>query len=268
MTTNVLAPESAVAQVRPRTASGTPFFAVMSSVILLLVLSGFSKTLYLRPVFNPPAIPWYLFLHGIVLTSWFVWMFVQTLLIRTGRTRLHRRLGVAGAVLAAVIPFAGLMATAGVVRRVVGSGIGLDADASVFVGLGITGGTVVRFLSGVVWGNLGGAVSFAVLAWTGIALRRRPAAHKRLMLFATIVVLGPALARLSRLAVFGGSEQGPFAPLVQISLLAAVIIHDVVTTRRIHLATVFGVVFPLALFTVLNAVAASNVGLAFVRWLQ
>jgi hypothetical protein len=267
MTTNVLAPESTVAQVRPRTASGTPFFAVMSGVILLLVLSGFSKTLYLRPVFNPPAIPWYLFLHGIILTSWFVWLFVQTLLIRSGRTRLHRRLGVVGAVLAAVIPFAGLMATAGVVRRVVGSGIALDTDANTLAGLGLSG-SVLRFMSGVVWGNVGGAVSFAVLAWTGLAMRRRPAVHKRLMLLATLAILGPALARLSRLAVFGGSEQSPFVLIVSLSLLGAVVVHDVVTTRRVHFATVFGGLFPIAMFAIFNAVAASNVGLAFVRWLQ
>jgi len=122
----------------------------------------FTRTLYL-PVFNPLAIPGYLFLHGIVRTSWFVWMFVQTLLIRSGRTTLHRRLGVTGAILAAIVPFAGLMATAGVVRRVVGSGIALDGDASALVGLGVSG-PVVRFLSGVVWGNLTSAVSFAVLA--------------------------------------------------------------------------------------------------------
>jgi hypothetical protein len=267
MTTNVLASESAVAQVRPRTATGTPFFAVMSGVILLLVLSGFAKTLYLRPVFNPPAIPWYLFLHGIVLTSWFVWLFVQTMLIRSGRTRLHRRLGVGGAVLAAVVPFAGLMATAGVVGRIVGEGFALDADAS---GLGIgVSGTVIRFVSGVVWGNLSNVVSFAVLAWTGLALRRRTAAHKRLMLLATIAILGPALARLSRWAVFGASEQGPFIPIVVMSLFVATIVHDVVTTRRIHPATIFGIVFQIAVFSILsNAVAASNAGLAFVRWLQ
>jgi len=267
MTSTVLAPESAVTQLRQRTATGNPFFAVMSGVILLLVLSGFARTLYLRQVFNPPAIPGYLFLHGIVLTFWFVWLFMQTLLIRSGQTRLHRRLGVVGAVLAAAVPFAGLMATAGVVRRVVGNGIALDADASALAGLGVTG-PVVRFLSGVVWGNLANAVSFAVLAWTGLALRRRTAAHRRLMLLATIAILGPALARLSRLAAFGASEQGPFTPIVIFSLFGAVVVHDLVTTKRIHPATAFGVLFPIALFPIFNAVAGSKVGLALVRWLQ
>ena len=176
---------------------------VISAVLLLIVLGGFTPTLDLRPVFKPPALPAYLFLHGIVLTSWFAWLFMQSLLIRSGKTALHRRLGVLGAVLAAAVPFAGLMATAGVTNRVAAAGIDLDADASVLVGLGLSGLTVREFLAFVAWANLSSAISFAVLAWTGILLRRRPAAHKRLMLLATVAILGPALARLSRLPIFG-----------------------------------------------------------------
>ena len=64
-------------------------------------------------------------------------------LIRSGRTALHRRLGVAGAVLAAAVPFAGLLATAGVVARVVAIGIDLNADASVLVGIGVAYGIYI-----------------------------------------------------------------------------------------------------------------------------
>jgi hypothetical protein len=268
MTTQVLDAESVATQVQRRIVGRNPFFAVMSAVTLLIVLSGFTPTLYLRPVFSPPAIPWYLYLHGMVLTSWFVWLCLQTLLIQTGRTRLHRRLGIAGAVLAAAVPFAGLIATAGVTGRVATLGIDLDADASVLLGLGVSGIPVLRFLSDVVWGNLTSAVSFAVLAWTGILLRRHAAAHKRLMLLATIAILGPALARLSRLPVFGGSEQGPFAAIVSLSLLGVIVVHDVATMRRIHPATVFGIVLPLGLFFVSTAIAGTDVGLGLVRWLR
>ena len=262
MSTQVLAPE-ALAQ--RRTIARNPFFAVMSAVILLLVLSGFTPTLYFRPLFKPRPIPGYLFLHGIVLTSWFVWFCVQSMLVQSGRTALHRRLGVVGGVLAAIVPFAGLMATAGAVGRVVASGISLDGDASV-LGIGVSG-PVVRFLSGVVWGNIASAVSFAILAWTGILLRRRIVTHKRLMLLATIAILGPALARLARLSIFGG-EQGVFTPLVSLTLLAAVIVHDIATMRKIHPATLLGVLFPLGLFFICTRIGATDAGLAFVRWLQ
>src|SRR4030095_16158501 len=138
MTTQVLTRESAVMKARPRTVLRDPFFAVMSARTLVIVLSGFAPTLYLRSVFKPVPIPGYLYLHGIVLTSWFVWFAVQTMLIQVRRTALHRRLGVVGAVLAVAVPFGGLLATSRVVGRVVANGIGLDADASA-IGIGVSG---------------------------------------------------------------------------------------------------------------------------------
>jgi hypothetical protein len=265
MRTGAIAPESLTTGRDRPTAARNPFFGVMSAVTLLLVLSGFTPTLYFRPLFKPPSIPGYLFLHGIVLTSWFVWFCVQTLLIQSGRTALHRRLGVVGGALAAAVPFAGLMATAGVVGRVVADGIALDSDASA-LGIGVSG-PVVLFISGVVWSNVAGAVSFAVLAWTGISLRRRIAAHKRLMLLATIAILGPALARLARLSFFGG-EQGPFTSLVLLSLLVAVLAHDVATMRKIHPATALGIAFTLGVGFLCAKIGATDVGLGLVRWLQ
>jgi hypothetical protein len=250
---------------RPRTVSRDPFFAVMSAATLVIVLSGFAPTLYLRPVFKPVPIPGYLYLHGIVLTSWFAWFAVQTMLIQVRRTALHRRLGVVGAVLAVAVPFGGLLATSRVVGRVVANGIGLDADASA-IGIGVSG-PVVQFLANVVWSNLSSAVTFAVLAWAGILLRRRAAAHKRLMLIATVSILGPALARLARLPFFGG-EQGPFTVSVLLALLAAVVIHDVVTMRKLHPATAAGVSFAIAVSVIFNSIAATDMGLSLVRWLQ
>jgi hypothetical protein len=265
MTTQVLARESVVTKARPRTVARDPFFAAMSAVILAIVLSGFAPTLYLRPVFKPLPIPGYLYLHGIVLTSWFVWFTMQTFLIQSRRTALHRRLGVAGAVLAVAVPFAGLLATSQVVGRVVALGIDLNGDASVF-GIGVSG-PIVQFLAGVVWSNLSSAVTFAVLGWAGILLRRRAAAHKRLLMIATVSVLGPALARLARLPFFGG-EQGPFTVSVLLALLAAVVIHDVVTMRKLHPATTAGISFAIAVSVIFNAIAATQMGLSLVRWLQ
>jgi hypothetical protein len=245
-----------------------PFFAVMAGTILLLVLGGFTPTLYLRPLFRPMPIPVYLYVHGIVLTAWFAWFFVQTLLVQVGRTAVHRKLGVVGAVLAAVIPFAGLMATLLQVSRVVSLGIDLDADASVFVGLGLSGIPVKQFEANLVFGNLSSVISFAVLAWTGILLRKRAALHKRLMLLATIAIVGPALARLSRLSIFGASEQSPFQVVVVLALVGAVIVHDVITLRKIKLVTVFGAALPFALFFASIVVAQSDFALGFIRLLQ
>ena len=262
MSAHVLAPEALTTS--RRTTRRDPFFAVMSGVTLFIVLAGFTPTLYLRPLFQPPPIPTYLYVHGIVLTAWFVWFFVQTLLVQTGRTRFHRRLGVAGAVLAALVPFAGLMATAGVVSRVVSDGISLDGDASA-LGIGVSG-PVIAFVGKVVWVNVMTAVVFPVLAGAGILLRRTPPAHKRLMLMATVAILGPPLARLARLPVFGG-EDGPFVPSVIYVLLFVVVLHDALTNKKIHPATLVGTLAVLATTFIGNLIAGTEAGQALVRWL-
>ena len=84
-------PVNGAALVRAR----SKFFFGMSIVLLLLILSGFAPTLYLRAFFDVPPIPSHLYLHGSILTGWFVWMVVQTSLVQTGprsgRSRLGRR---------------------------------------------------------------------------------------------------------------------------------------------------------------------------------
>jgi hypothetical protein len=77
------------------------------------------------------------------------------------------------------------------------------------------------------------------LVAAAILLRRNPQAHKRLMLLASIAILGPALARISRWPVFGG-EDGPFVPVVLLGLLATLVAHDLVSARRLHTATLIG----------------------------
>lgn len=109
------------------------FFTVMPGVILLLVLMGFTRTLYARPLFRTAPIPPYLYVHGIVLTSWFAWAWAQSLLISAERIANHRRSGTVGACFAAVVFAAALMASLGVVSR---KGFDLNASASV-TGIGI-----------------------------------------------------------------------------------------------------------------------------------
>lgn len=66
----------------------------MTGLMRVIVLVGFAHTLYLRVLFGLPDIPAQLYVHGTVLTIWFTLAFVQTGLIATDRTAIHRRLGV------------------------------------------------------------------------------------------------------------------------------------------------------------------------------
>ena len=235
------------------------FFTVMPGVILFLVLVGFTRSLYARPLFHPDPIPPYLYLHGIVLTSWFVLAFVQALLISAGRAESHRRIGVVGACFATAVFAAALMATFGSVTR---RGFDLNAPASI-IGIGIMGITVAQFTSGVVWNNMVSAVSFALFVAGAVIYRRRPVIHKRFMLLASISILGPALARISRWPHFGG-EQGPFIPIVTWSLIVAVAIYDVISRKRLETCTAIAIVWLLIIRNAAVYISQTHFGLSLI----
>ena len=72
------------------------FYVGMSATLLLIVIVGFARTLYLRPLFDVPAVSVSLLVHGCVLTAWFVFVLLQSVLVTAHRTDLHRRLGWVG----------------------------------------------------------------------------------------------------------------------------------------------------------------------------
>jgi hypothetical protein len=245
----------------------TSYFFWMATLLLAVVLIGFAPTLYLRPVFDAAPIPGYLYVHGAVLTAWFVWLVVQTSLVATGRTATHRRLGVAGAAIAAAVVAAGPLATFSVVARVRSAGVDWDTDMSALGFLGVEGVPMIQFVSSVVWGNFLSIVAFALLVSAAVVLRRNTQAHKRLMLIASLTILIPALARISRWPVFGG-EDGPLLPIAGLGLLATVVVYDVVKTKRVHAATIAGVAANLATFAIAQVIARSPFGQAVVRMME
>ena len=74
---------------------------------VITVFAGFAPTYYLRSYFTAtPLIP-LLHLHGLVFTSWLVLFVAQTTLVAAHRTNIHRRLGVAGGVVAVLMILVG-----------------------------------------------------------------------------------------------------------------------------------------------------------------
>jgi hypothetical protein len=249
-----------------RAATRTGFFFWMSALLLAFLLVGFAPTLYLREFFPVAPIPGYLYVHGIVLTTWFVWLLLQTSLVRTGNTARHRRMGVIGAIIGAAVVVAGPMASFGVVTRLRDAGLDWDTDMSALPFLGVDGVPMVNFAAQVVWGNLFSIAVFAGMLIAAVLLRRNPQAHKRLMVLGSIAIVGPALARVSRWPIFGGEDSG-FIPVVFFGLVIAVIAHDLVTTRRLHRATWIGAAVIVASSVAQQVVAGSELGRAFVRLL-
>lgn len=205
-------------------------------------------------------------MHGAILTGWFVWLVAQATLVRGGNIALHRRLGYFAAAYALVVVSGGLMATLNVVSRDLGLGVTFDVDmAEIDTALG-SGITYLAFISGVVWANIAAVSTFACLICAAVIFRGRPDFHKRFILVGTISILGPALARISRLDFLGG-EQGPFIPLSLLALLAGIVVYDLLSLRKIHSASLAASAFAIAMNLLGTRISQSDFGLDFVRGL-
>lgn len=211
------------------TSNRSRYFQIMSVTLLAILLTGFAPTLYLRAAFDNPAIPLYLYVHGAIVTCWFILLVVQTSLIAVRRTDIHRRIGVAGAVLACSVVIAGPMATMGFVGRI--PSMGFDVEEAIF------------FVSWVVWGNFASILAFSVFVVAAIFLRRQSDIHKRLILLASLSIIGPPLARIANWSVFNWIDEISFVVVGSLLLFATLVIHDLVLKGRPNTMTTAGGVY-------------------------
>jgi hypothetical protein len=210
------------------------FFSVIAIVTAVTILAGFSSTYVPKLVTGAPALPWIIHLHALVFTSWLAFYVTQTLLVFTGRTAIHRRLGVAGVALAALMLIVG-SATAITVARLGARGIpGVEfPDVQAFLLL-----------------NLAAVGVFTILVAAGWYFRRNAQTHKRLMLMATASgLVGPGVSRLPF-----ASGNPPLIGLMVLAFLFAGPVYDLVTRRRVHQAYLWSV--PLAFLAIPPVVLA------------
>lgn len=149
--------------------------AVWLGLLWLGMILGFGLDLRRFAHENPPA-PHILYVHAAVFTGWMFLLTAQVLLVLGDRVAWHRKLGwfLAG--------WAGLMVVLGP----------WAAMASQAANLNLPLGDP-PFLSV----NMVNMIAFAsLLAW-GIAQRKNPAAHRRLMILTTVAIADPGFARFS-----------------------------------------------------------------------
>jgi hypothetical protein len=201
------------------------FFVGISIAMLAFIVLGFGPTLFFRRAFDGPALSSYLFVHGAVLCTWFVWFLVQSSLIAIHRTDLHGRSGIAGIAIAVCVVATNLSAMLGFLPRMRDIGGDFETEG-------------VRFAAGLIGDSLT-LVVFVTLVALAITFRRRPDVHKRLMLFASLQILGPAGARTPY--TFAELGLSPiFAPVVLFVLLivGAPIAYDLIARGRLHRVTI------------------------------
>jgi hypothetical protein len=217
------------------------WFAVLMP---LIVLAGFARTYYLKGFFGNPPLPGLLVhLHGLVMTSWVVLFITQVSLVATRRTRAHQRLGVFGAILAAVIVVVGIMTAIAAAAR--GASPGPPA---------------LQFL--VI--PLGDMLVFAALIGMALYWRRgRLDIHKRLMLLAAVNLLAPAIARIPLSFIANGGALAFFG-LTDLCILACVA-FDTIRNRRLHPAFLWGTIFIIVAQPLRLVLAGTDVWIRFAK---
>jgi len=216
------------------------FHLVMLLLVWAAIVSGFAYHNITKLMAGQLTYPWIVHLHGVVFAGWLLLLTAQMLFVRRGQVALHRRIGVFGAGMAAVMVLLGV-ATAIVTERLK---FGTPASDARFMSVMFADMLVV-----------GGLIS------AGIAVRNNSSAHKRLLLVATLVMtdagfgrwLSPQIVRWTGVKNFwdlqsladGGWLFVRFQLLPAYTLIAAVGVYDLITRKRLHPAYCWAIAFSL-----------------------
>ena len=204
------------------------FYVIMMMLVWAAILSGF---IYDMIDLNNKGLlhfPWITHVHAALFVSWLVLFTVQILLIRTRNHALHMKLGLLGAVIAGAMVVAGFT-------------VAITSEARKFG----TPYSDPAFMA-IMFGDM---FVFGVLAGTGLYLRKKASAHKRLMLMATLALTDAGFGRwLSlKVATLVGKDfttihsfsEGfipffVFMSMWPLLLLLAVGAYDLITRKRLH----------------------------------
>ncbi|HEV8132943.1 MAG TPA: hypothetical protein VGQ81_16970 [Acidobacteriota bacterium] len=223
------------------------FFPGMAVLILAAVFFGFARTYYLAGVFRAPLPNLLVHIHGAVFSAWILLLIAQTSLVAAGRVDLHRRLGLLMFGVACLMVILGLMAaTDGLVRHFAPGEKGVGAKAFYAI-------PTVDMLV------------FATLIYFGFRERFNPAAHKRLMLIGTIMILDAAFIRWPIPAAWWDLQAAQMCCYVLLLLLVG---YDLWSTGKIHRATLWASVFLIVLQQVRIPMGRTAIWQSFATWVQ
>ncbi len=195
------------------------FYIWMAAVCVLVAFGGFAPTYWLqlpRGTFVGPPL---LHIHGFLFSAWPIFLLWQATLASRGQLRRHRAWGLFGISLATAMVVVGLAAAIETLQHGLAAGYGDRSRA--FVILPVSSISL-----------------FAVFVIAAIANTRRPEAHKRLMLLATISLLQAAMARVFFVLITGGGPGmrpglGPPPPMF-VSLVPSLLLELLIVAGMVY----------------------------------
>ena len=214
-----------------RRAADNNFFLLYVALIWFAVLAGFAPEMFRRLNSSAAPFPIAVHVHAVITVAWLGLLTSQTLLIRKRELQLHRKWGTAGGILAVAVFLVGLWAALAFEK--------------------LTMSTPERrphFLA-IEWSNI---IEFGGLATAAIIARRRPSAHKRLILLATLSLTPAAFNRaIGKPFLHPLLGSGVWQTWIQIFALTNVMVlgiglYDWRTRGRVHPAWALGALWIVA----------------------
>jgi len=213
-----------------RIRSDDVFFPVMSLVIFGVVFFGFAQSYFLAGMVRAKLPNLLVHIHGAIFVSWILLLIVQNFLVALRKVKWHMALGVLGLVLPPLMVVFGVLTLFDSIRR---NATGLPPQLLLV-------------------GDSEELILFAVLIGWAMIVRRKPAAHKRLMILGTMAILGPAINRWP----FPDAIRLPATVALTLVLPLIVVAYDLWSMRRVQRETLIGtsliVVVALTLIPVVN----------------
>jgi hypothetical protein len=201
-----------------RRRSDRMFFVGIAIAIGVTAVVAFSASLLKTNLASQLVSTW-VKIHVLTFSSWILLFFTQTVLVASRRTDLHRRLGVAGAILAGLMIAVTIEVSIEAVRQGRAVLTMQPFEALIFY-------TVPHV----------DIILFAILVTAALLFRGKPEIHKRLMLLATIALLDAVADRLP--VIWRGGRNAHF--VVQDMFVAAGIIYDLLSRGRVNPAYIWG----------------------------
>lgn len=222
------------------------FYSGMAITMALVCFAGFAPSYFLRTHLGPPQpLPLLLHVHGLAFTLWIALLVTQSSLIAATKTDLHRRLGIAGGILAVA------MVVLGVAVAITRAKQGLLAKGS---GIPPLVFLAIPLISMIV---------FPAFIAAALYFRRRVDIHKRLILLGTLEILAAAVGRFPEIAT-----ASPFVLFaVTDLLLIPMIVYDYMSRGRLHPATKWGGLFLMVSQFGRVLLAPTAVWLSIAQWI-
>ncbi len=196
---------------------GRYLFVAMAILFFIISAVGFGSD-YIRISASHINVHWFALTHGAIMTGWLLVFFLQSMLAAKGKLKFHRQLGLFSVALGVLVWLSMVIAT---VRALLA-----------FPPPSEDGAWDVLLI------QLYGMNLFGLFFTWGILVRKKAAAHKRLLFLATMVLMQAGIDRIPGLP---GLNAAIFVRFIYLdALIIPLLIYDLVTVRRIHKITIIG----------------------------